>query len=797
FRRKNDLVVDTWSMYFGTPRRKETMFFLDDQKGTDHVHYFSSKTSQAAIQQALESKTDSIPGFKTLQQADITDANRNAALPFISPEVRMDLDVITGRKPILVLLPGIMGSNLYRDEDRIWVDFWSFVKGDLIKLDINAKGITAPSLMGSSYRKIVRNLSGAYDVLPFAYDWRNSLTAEAEKLDTVMQFLLTKKQPIQVIAHSMGGVLFREFMINGSQWETLNKSNGFRGLFLGAPLGGSYLIPETLCGRGGNISKLSKLDLKHDKKDLLKVFSQCPGLYNLLPLSTTPYDFSKAKTWQDLFANSQRLGTEPSSDILKGFTAFRDKINSSNTTLDYKNIIYVAGKSDTTTVTYDIENPDRDNAVVFKSTSEGDGSVTWASGIPDQLKQRNQVYYSHTEHGELANDPDLFEAFQQLLSTGTTALLSKTAPLTRSLGALSINPKSEVVPVDAGNIELVAMSVTKPEKEVVTDIPLKISISNGDLRYAAYPLMTGHFYKDGIMSAEKVLDIYYKGMLREKHALGLYPGNIGTHEVFLTIRSAPKGAIIVGLGEAGELNGYQLELTVAQGLSKYLLELRNLKQVNKEGFQAAFRDGIGVSALIVGGGYGGLSIESSLKSIILGVKKANMIVGGLNNSDIGKIEFLEFVELYEDRSLQAFYTLQKLEADKHLNIVMPVGKIRKLQGIRKRVPFDYQQDWWQKVSVTVEKSPTYSLRFIASTGSAREEVRNLNSNAGMIGHFINEISRDNKWSPQLAKTVFELLIPNDFKDAVRNQFNILWRLDENSAAFPWELLQDTATQLKP
>ncbi len=153
--------------------------------------------------------------------------------------------------------------------------------------------------------------------------------------------------------------------------------------------------------------------------------------------------------------------------------------------------------------------------------------------------------------------------------------------------------------------------------------------------------------------------------------------------------------------------------------------------------------------------------------------------------------------MYEDRSLQAFYTLRKLEADQHLNIVLPYNKIKKLPGSRKRVPLDYQQDWWQRVSVAVEISPSYCLKFTASTGSAREEVRNLNSNPVIIQHFIDQISGDDKWTPQLAKTVFELLVPNDFKDAVRNQYNILWKLDKYSAGFPWELLQDSATQSKP
>ncbi len=798
FRRKNDMVVDTWSMYFGTPRKKDIWFFLDDAKDTDHIHYFRSKDSQEAIQRALSATTDVIAGFKTLQEADISDANRNAAIsPFVTAEVKMDLSKITGTKPIAIILPGIMGSNLYKDDDKIWVDFWSFVKGDLTKLAVDAPGISAPSLMGSSYRKLAKYLSDKYDVLPFAYDWRKSLTNEAKKLDDTIKILLAKKQPIHIIAHSMGGVFFREFILGGSQWQALNNSTGFKLLFLGAPLGGSYLIPETLSGRGGNISKLSMIDLKHTKKELLQIFSQCPGLYHLLPLSSNPYDFSKIKTWQDLLNNSQNIGTLPDDAVIKSYTSFRDNILYNKNNIDYKNIIYVAGKSNSTTATYDIENTGRDNGVVFKSTQEGDGSVTWASGIPEEMIQRNSVYYCLTEHGELANEPGIFNAFTELLETGTTSLLSKTPPLSRGGSELTRNPTYEIVPVNASNIEQIAMGVKKTEKEITTDTPLKITMSNGNLDKSQFPLLTGHFNKDGIMSAEKVLDSCFNGMLREKHTLGIYPGRIGSSEVFLSYTSTPMGAVIVGLGELGELNGYQLELSATQGLTRYLLELRDFETMNKEAFNSIFQYGIGISALIVGCGYGGLSIETALKSIILAVKKANNSIEGLNKNSLRKIETIEFIELYEDRSLQAFYTLKKLEADQHLNIVLPSNKIKKLIGNRKRVPLDYQQDWWQRVSVGVETTPTYSLKFSASTGSAREEIRNLSSNPAIIRNFIDKISTDNRWTPQLAKTLFELLIPNDFKDAVRNQYNILWKLDKDSAAYPWELLQDSATQSKP
>jgi hypothetical protein len=352
----------------------------------------------------------------------------------------------------------------------------------------------------------------------------------------------------------------------------------------------------------------------------------------------------------------------------------------------------VAGKSDATTATYEIENNGRDNGVVFKSTPDGDGSVTWASGIPEELIQRNAVYYCLTTHGELANEPDIFNAFSELLETGSTSLLTKTPPLSRGGSQLTDNPKYEMEPVNAGNIEQIAMGIKTSEKEITTDTPLKITMSNGNLDCAQFPLLTGHFNKDGIMSAEKVLDSCFNGMLREKHTLGIYPGRIGSSEVYLSYVSSPKGAVIVGLGELGELNGYQLELSITQGLTKYLLELRDFEATNKEEFNTIFQTGIGVSALIVGGGYGGLSIESSLKSIILAVKKANNSIEGLNNPGLHKIEIVEFIELYEDRSLQAFYTLKKLEADQHLNIVLPNNKIKKLTSNRKRVPLDYQQD---------------------------------------------------------------------------------------------------------
>ena len=799
FRRKNDMVVDTWSMYFGTPRRKAVQFYLDDEQGTDHVKYFRSKASQTAIARALQSHTETIPGFEPLEAADIAEANRNAALPFVVSEVKMNREV-SGKKPIAIVMPGIMGSNLYRDDERIWVDFWRFVKGDLLQLDISTPNITAPSLMGSGYRKLARHLTeGGYDVIAYAYDWRQDLSQVALDLNALIGELLPKGQPIHVLAHSMGGVLFREFMILGDKWKDLNAAPGFRALFLGCPLGGSYLIPETLVGRGGNITKLSLLDLKHGKKELLEVFGACPGLYNLLPLSTTPHDFGNIESWRTLLRYSNGLGIEPSETILKNFRKFRDRINTSLGRDDFRNIIYVAGHSDSTTATYAIESDARGGNLVFKSTAEGDGSVTWASGILPVFAENKALYYSTTIHGELANDEKLFPAFRDLLKTGQTARLRQVPPSVGQRGGRLVDkPRYEVIPVTPSNIESVVLGIPPFKEESEVAAPVRISIANGDLRDARYPLVVGHFYRDGILGAEGVLDANFGGVLREKHALNLYPGREGTNEVLLSYQTCPKGAIVVGLGEPGELNGYKLEQSVAQGVSRYLLELREFEQINPHEFNLLFRRGIGLSTVIVGAGYGGLSVENSIKSIILGVQKANEGILRLNKPLLKTVSHIEFVELYEDRALQAFYTVKKLEADSRLNIVLSRNAIKKLFGIRKRVPLDEQQDWWQRISVSiVKRKPHNILKFSASTGAAREELRNLNSNPRLIQQFIDQASTKNDWSPQLAKTIFELLIPNDFKDAVRSQNHTVWKLDSHSAAYPWELLQDMATQAKP
>src|SRR5690606_17948015 len=159
-------------------------------------------------------------------------------------------NTVTGKRPIVVLLPGIMGSNLSRNGKLIWINYFRFLAGELSDLGINEKGVEANSLIKTSYKDLADYLSETYDVVTFAFDWRQQLNECAKGFNDRINELLAFSQPVKVVGHSMGGVLVRDFIVNyPDTWQKLNQSSGFRLLFLGSPLGGSFRIPYVLFGR--------------------------------------------------------------------------------------------------------------------------------------------------------------------------------------------------------------------------------------------------------------------------------------------------------------------------------------------------------------------------------------------------------------------------------------------------------------------------------------------------------------------------------------------------------------------
>ena len=800
--RNNDLVVNTTSMYQGARRANDIQYYFDASPEIDHFHYFKNPRTVKSLTQVLQAPDGALlPGFTALNPFEGVLSDRNALLGLDSGNLFRNK--VSGDKPIVVLLPGIMGSTLATGTKPLWINYLRFVVGDLADLDISSTGITTTGIVRTSYERLADYLSTTYDVVTFPFDWRLSLLDSARLLEARITELLRFKQPIKLIAHSMGGVLVRDFILqHPATWQELNHSGGFRLLMLGCPLRGSFRIPAVLMGLDGIINKLGKIDIRHTKEDLIRIFAQFPGILNLLPIADevgSANDFALASTWQAMLAAlGGPANMRPTDDLLKQFGQYQKQVTAGLDGIDYSNAVYIAGQDDATPNGYRTVRPDESPALEFTYTAEGDASVTWATGIPKQLSSQ-AVYYAPVTHGSLADAPAIFAGISEILAKGSTTALSHARPVVRGGVPVARLTRAEDFDLSAAGVAKTLLGLSTAEPVRVSTTPLRVRVANGDLRYASFPLLVGHFSNDGIHYAERAVDSYLGQALSQRRSLGSYPGPIGSSELFLPSGTDYRGAIVVGLGEFGQLTAFRLTSTVEQGASKYL---HGLASGNLPGTQPRV---IGLSALIIGSGYGGLAVESSVRAVLQGVQNANVKLRKLLGEQAPAVGTVEFIELYEDMAVSCIYAVKKIEQE--ASALLPAEteyhRIQQLFGAKKRLPVDLTSNWWNQLNVQLPQAEDAApgtrrqLQFTLSTVGAREERRELLSNRALIEQFLQDISVRNDWSAESAKIVFELLIPNDMKESLQRQSNLSWVLDKEAAAYPWELLQDTANDNKP
>ena len=151
------------------------------------------------------------------------------------------------------------------------------------------------------------------------------------------------------------------------------------------------------------------------------------------------------------------------------------------------------------------------------------------------------------------------------------------------------------------------------------------SVVHGNLAFARHVIAVGHYAGDAIISAEKHLDRALEGALTRRHQMGLYPGPLETNAIFTNPRCSDarflglKGALVVGLGTVGSLSAAQLTRSFARALLEYALE----RSKQPRAPAAADACQLGVSALLIGTGAGGMSVADSVYALIRGAVRAN------------------------------------------------------------------------------------------------------------------------------------------------------------------------------
>ena len=707
------------------------------------------------------------------------------------------------------------------------MDIFALAVGGLARLRSDTK-VRASGLIRSAYGALCTYLAATHEVVPFPYDWRLSITDSAEALRRALEDKLlqaeAQEQPIRILAHSMGGLVVRAMLAtpDGKQtWSRICKHPGARFIMLGTPNGGSHAIPAMLIGRDALVKQLALLDLKHDYAGLLATITAFQGVLDLLP-DTGTLDLFDPAQWQALYdqdappdrglfsssvASSKSAGFAwplPGAAALARARASRDLVTTN--AVDPTRMVYVAGVADETACDILVEPtaaPGRRVRVL--ASAYGDGRVLWKTGIPAGLR----VFYMDAVHGDLASTEEAFPALLDLLTTGTTSKLPTTAPQRRTAATETFEMREPLPAMVPDQEDLVASALggrRRPMRRTAPRHQVHVRVIHDDLSNATSPVLVGHYEQDVIVGAEAYLDRQLTGRLTELRQMELYPGPIGTAVAVLNSEAVlpgqHPGAVVAGLGKVGDLTPGSLTATLAQALTVYGAECvgreRRRRQRENRVDQPTASIPAPITTLLVGSGEAGVSLSDSLQALLRAVALANARLhtakgggaplAGEAPALYACIDRVDIVELYEDRAIQAVHVLRALARSAEFVDFMIDELLVPGPGGQRRARFEVAQEGWQRMRVTVGDDG--GLRFEALTQLARVPAYLRPTQRRVVDAFLKRVTASAASEPELGATLFEMLVPNEFKGYAPDRRNLVLVLDPKAAAIPWELLHD-------
>ncbi|HZA93837.1 MAG TPA: hypothetical protein VE420_14530, partial [Gemmatimonadales bacterium] len=553
----NDLVVQTRSMYGGAPRTHAATFLLDRGAKVSHFTYFSNPRTAEAIVDAL--RDDEPRGFGTIGPRSLAGESSSGSRAALRAQAST---IPPGEKPAVFLLPGILGSNLKIGRERIWLG-WRLING-LMRLAYTPPrpdGVEPDGPLDSVYDRLGDFLSRSHEVIEFGYDWRKPIEQVAQLLaDEVEKALDVRSsngQPVRLLAHSMGGIVARTMQLERPKvWEQMMSRPGGRLLMLGTPNAGSWAPMQVLSGDDTFGNLLAIFGAPFHDRQARELMARFPGFLQLQAalLDGTP-DLSRHETWRRLAEEDVRLLRQrswwhhlelqlrayewgvPPQEVLDQAKGLRQRLDEQakqgfGGTKD--SIVMVAGRAP---FTPDGFQTGADGLVYLDARDGGDSRVTLKSLRLEGVR----VWQLNADHGSLPERKEAFEAYQELLEKGTTTRLKPLLPPTR--GVAEQQPISHVrsrpsrarpasrPPETSG--ELLGAASTGPVAVGRPDqVPLRITVHNGDLTFVREPLLIGHYRSSRLTGTESVMDRVIGKLMSEALKVGDYPDLPGTYATF-------------------------------------------------------------------------------------------------------------------------------------------------------------------------------------------------------------------------------------------------------------------------
>jgi pimeloyl-ACP methyl ester carboxylesterase len=822
----NDLVVQTRSMYGGTPRETDTetgsekgaLFVLDQGGKVSHFNYFSNERTATAICDALIQKEPL--GFRTIgplswagESSDGLRAARQAA-------------VRGGDRPAVILLPGILGSNLKVGDDRIWVS-WRLVNG-LRRLRYAGNNNVEPDgPIDSYYSALAGFLRQTHDVIELAYDWRRPIEEEARRLAGVVREALAARSasglPVRILAHSMGGLVARTLQLDDSQlWEDMMKRPGARVVMLGTPNRGSWAPMQVLSGDdtfGNALAMIGTLFQDDESRELMGEF---PGFLQLQAgLLDEARGLARRETWSEwaekdldlkLQLNSFRWGV-PSQEALDRAVALRRRLDAQELAGFADRLALVVGRADFTPEDFEIG---PEGLVYLNALGSGDGRVPLRNALLPAVR----TWSLDCDHAGLPSRESAFPAYLDLLESGRTARLPEMPEKERQSILASVErPESrlemvrsrasrqrfQVRPPERERELLALESRERAEEPGGEGSSLQVTVVNGDLAFIRQPLLLGHYRSLRLTGTEGLMDGLIGGTLKRSLGMGLYPEAPGAHQIFYNRRSdpenpmgvpRPRAVVVVGLGEEGKLKSDDLVLTVRQAVIAWA------QRAAEEGDSSLQLD---LAATLIGSGGSGITVSQSAQSIARGVQEANDILEGERQGGSGdrdgdrssrrwpQVRHLYLIEIYLDRATEAWYALQ-MQAAAMPGRLQVTSSVQSGTGALRRPPdAGYRGASYDFVSARTEMGSTGEgrIEYSLDTRRARTEVRAHAPQSRLLQKLIREGANDQNTNPQIGRTLFRLLVPPEIEPFLASTTDMQIEVDSGTAGIPWELLDTT------
>ena len=820
----NDLVVDTASMFAGLARPQDTRYLYERGESVHHLAYFDNRITRSALRDWLtvDAPRD-LPAFSLMEEGREPQPIDLRARAATRGEVTQD------SRPVVILLPGILASHLEMRDDaqkpgdgeRVWFGPLNVLGSGLDPIRLDAPKVREQALFETFYGGLAEYLEASHTVIRFPYDWRRPIQETADRLAEVVRNALEENpsQPVRLLAHGTGGLVVRAMIARRPEiWKDVIARAGGRFVMLGTPNNGSHGMVETLLGKSDLVRNLARLGMRHKMQGVLDIVAGFPGVLQSLPRpgfqdsgGAQEQDYFVAALWEGYRANNKDrwfgdgvVGV-PTEAILQAAKALwsDEALGTVNTIPDPERVAYVFGQAGNTPCGVKVEG----GRLKMVGTGEGDGSVSWASGRLDNLPAE-RCWHMSVAHGNLADTEEHFPALLELLETGETTRLGR-LPVSRGLAAAT--RVYDAGPVPYPTEEEVARSLLgarpKRRKTQLLRGRLAVRVVAMDLRLAQLPVLCGHYIGDPIAGAEEQIDRYLvNGALTQRERLGVYAGEIGTSAVVLCAyreedvrRGSGRGAVIVGLGKFGELSVSDVAETVRAGVLRYLLH-----SLDRTSGEAPPRE-IGLASLLIGyNSTANIGVEDSAAAVVRGVCEANRQFEDAMGPRL-RVGRLELIELFLDNAITAAYAVRNLPVrmDRDLRrlgaTLEAADRLTEGDGVRHRLSVGSPFGYWPRLMVTDADLPDETpvsritlaerLKYVFLSERARAEAVVHQRQPGLIEALVKNAIQVEQFNPDLAHTLFQLMVPVGFKAAARDTERLVLLVDGYTANLPWEMLQ--------